>query len=114
MGKKKTDESFKCDIVEELGKLSTGKFFGIVSWNDGPGKFDIRRTYESDGRSKLGSGISLSESEMEEVIDLYAKYKKQKVDFEGIFGSASAITEKRKDGYVTEDGFIKVTKKRKK
>lgn len=115
---KKTD-SIKCTIKESFGFLNAdkSKIFAIVSWNDRDPKFDIRKCYEKDNELMLGSGISLTEEEMDALSDLYSRCKKraktEPVNFDDIFSIVSQITEKRKKGYTTENGYIVLHRKKK-
>ena len=113
MAKDKSD--ITCDIVETYGYLNPedNKIFAKVSWNGNDPKFDIRRCYndKKSGELKLAGGISLTSSELDEVIRLYEKQKRREVDFGKIVSVTSSIVEKRRDGYATQNGFIKLTKK---
>lgn len=114
MAKKDKPDEISCEIKEKLGFLNpdANKIFARVSWNKRDPKFDIRKCYtDKEGNLKLSSGISLSEQEMEELVALYERHKAKQVDFDSIFRSATGITEKRKAGYRTENGFIRLTKK---
>lgn len=110
---KKTQETVSCEIKEQFGYLNEGKtkVFALVSWGGREAKFDIRKCFKKEDNLALSSGISLTEEELDCVVEMYQNYKKSAVDFEDIFRSASSITEKRHQGFVTEDGFVKLTKK---
>ena len=110
-GKRTSD--ITCEIKEPIGYLNEdrNKIFARVSWNDKAPKFDIRKCYNHEGELRLMAGVSLTESEMEELVRLYQEYKSRQVDFDKIFASASGIVQKRQDGHVTKDGFIKLTKR---
>lgn len=65
---------FKYEITKELGVISeTGKSMEIelnmVSWNDREPKYDIRPWTE--GHERMGKGISLTESEMKKLVELF-------------------------------------------
>ena len=57
---------FKYEVLNELGVFAEAKNgwtkeINIISWNEGPGKIDIR-TWNPD-HSRMGKGISLSKEE---------------------------------------------------
>ncbi len=63
----------KYDIVKEIGVLSVSskgwrRELNVISWNDGPPKYDIRDW--APNREKMNKGITLSEEEMEKLIAL--------------------------------------------
>ena len=63
----------KYDIVKALGVLSEGsngwkKELNLVSWNGRAPKYDIR-DWDED-HEKMGKGITLSENEMKNLVDL--------------------------------------------
>ncbi len=63
----------KYEVVKHIGVLSEGnngwkKEVNLVSWNDRPAKYDIRDWDEN--HEKMGKGITLSENEMQNLIDL--------------------------------------------
>ena len=64
---------FKYEITKELGVISEGGRFNIelnmVSWNDREPKYDIRSWNED--HSRMGKGISLTEEEMERLVELW-------------------------------------------
>ena len=65
---------FKYEIVKELGVISEGargwtKELNLISWNDKPAKFDIRDW--APGHEKMGKGVSLTEEEMQSLIELF-------------------------------------------
>ena len=62
------------NIEKELGVISEGargwtRELNLVSWNDKPAKFDIRDW--SPDHSKMSKGISLTEEEMEKLVELF-------------------------------------------
>ena len=63
----------KYEITKELGVISEGGRFNIelnmVSWNDREPKYDIRSWNED--HSRMGKGISLTEEEMERLVELW-------------------------------------------
>lgn len=117
MAKKKDQEQVSCKVHETYGYLNDkqNKVFARVSWGDNGPKYDIRKCYEKDGELKLGSGISLSEEELQTLMDVAesVKEKMREVDFDEIFASAPSIQENREKGFRTEDGFIRLRKKEK-
>ncbi len=63
----------KYEVVKHIGVLSESangwkKELNLVSWNDRPAKYDIRDWDEN--HEKMAKGITLSESEMENLVDL--------------------------------------------
>lgn len=65
---------FKYEIVKELGVITEGargwtKELNLVSWNDKPPKYDIRDW--APDHEKMGKGVSLTEEEMEALIELF-------------------------------------------
>ena len=65
---------FKYEIVKELGVISEGargwtKELNLISWNDKPAKFDIRDW--APDHEKIGKGVSLTEEEMQSLIELF-------------------------------------------
>ena len=63
----------KYEIVKEIGVLSENangwrREINLVSWNDRPPKYDIRDWAEDD--EKMSKGITLTQEEMENLIDL--------------------------------------------
>ena len=120
MAKKKDSDSLSVEIKEQYGFLNDkqNKVFAKVVWGDNSAKFDIRKCYEKDGELKLGSGISLSEDELNMLVKLNEarrrKEKEREVDFDDIFRSAAAIEENRAKGFQTENGgFIRLHPKKK-
>ena len=116
MGK---DKKFDYQIKTIYGYLNEkkNKMVALVEIN-GTQKLDIRSCYEDeDGKLKPSKGISLSKDELKELRKLLKLVPddilgKEPVDFNEIFSSASGIIDKREAGYTTEDGFIKLSKKR--
>lgn len=63
---------FKYEITQELGVISEGKYnieLNMVSWNDREPKYDIH-SWAPD-HSRMGKGISLTEEEMERLVELW-------------------------------------------
>lgn len=63
----------KYEIVKSIGVLSESangwkKELNLVSWNDRAPKYDIRDWDEN--HEKMGKGITLSEDEMQTLLDL--------------------------------------------
>ncbi len=63
----------KFEIEKKYGVISTSpkgwnKELNLVSWNDRPGKFDIR-DWDPDNE-KMGKGITLTKEELRELRDL--------------------------------------------
>lgn len=62
------------NIEKELGVISEGargwtRELNLVSWNDKPAKYDIRDW--SPDHTKMSKGISLTEEEMEKLVELF-------------------------------------------
>lgn len=69
---------FKYEITQELGVISEGKYnieLNMVSWNDREPKYDIR-SWAPD-HSRMGKGISLTEEEMERLVELWNQETKR-------------------------------------
>ena len=67
------DRDINYKIVEELGVLSTSskgwtKELNLISWNGRPAKYDIRDW--APDREKMGKGITLSEEELANLMEL--------------------------------------------
>lgn len=63
----------KYDIVEEIGVLSVSakgwtKELNRISWNGGAPKYDIRDW--SPEHEKMGKGVTLTEEEVEKLVEL--------------------------------------------
>jgi hypothetical protein len=73
-------DDFKYEIIDELGIISEKskgwqREFNRISWNDKEPKYDIR-DWDGD-HQKMGKGITLSESEMRKLYELFgAEIKK--------------------------------------
>ena len=66
-------EPIKYEVIKELGVISESpsgwkKKVKIISWNGGKPKIDIRDWSPDD--SKMGKGITLSEGEVEMLLDI--------------------------------------------
>ena len=66
----------KYEIIEHIGVLSEGtrgwrKELNLISWNNGNPKYDIRDW--APDRVKMGKGTTLSQDEMESLINLMVK-----------------------------------------
>lgn len=121
----KKDKTLKVEIKEIHGFLNKkkNKVVVTVSYNDAPPKVNIRSCwFDDDDELHIGSGISLTDEELDTLEELLSDRKHGKlptiskdgrkaVDFGDIFSSASDIMEKREAGYTTKDGFIRLTKK---
>lgn len=67
---------FKYEIIEELGVLSENskgwrKELNLISWNDAEPKYDLRDW--SPDHEKMGKGITLNKSEIQELNSLLSK-----------------------------------------
>ena len=111
--KKYEKSSLSCEVEETYGYLNDkkNKIFAKVSWDGKAAKFDIRKCYEKDGELMLGAGISLSEDELDQLVELAQSTKRTGVNFQEIFESASSIQDNRRKGFHTENGFIKLQRK---
>ncbi len=63
----------KFDILEEIGVISTSnknwnKELNIISWNERPGKYDLRDWDEN--HQKMGKGITLTKEELKALKEL--------------------------------------------
>lgn len=111
---KKSD--IKCKIHKTHAVLSesknTKKIFASISWNDGEERNEIRNVFtDADGKSIVTKGISMTDDEMDALVDAYQAYRKLKdnkpkpVDLNAIYQSSTDIIEKRSHGELTQDGF---------
>ena len=105
--------SISCEIEETYGYLNDkkNKIFAKVSWDGKDAKFDIRKCYEKGGELVLSSGISLTEEELEQLIELAQSTERTGVNFQEIFDAAPSIQDNRRKGFHTENGFIKLQRK---
>lgn len=105
--KKVKNAEVSYDVEEIYGYLAEGKkVYARVSWNGNPAKDELRRCWtDDDGNLKLGKGIDLSEDEVKSLMAMIDK-KPKPVDFNVIFDSTAGISEKRKKGMTTVDGFV--------
>ena len=69
-------KDFSYEIKKEFGKLgeNSKKELNIVSWNEKEPKIDIREWYEQDGVKKCGKGVSLTNDEAKELVNLLSEY----------------------------------------
>lgn len=119
--KKKSDKpEIVCDVKHEYGYLdeSKSKLVAEISWGkDDEPTLDIRKCYTSkDGERHIMSGIRLKDDELDTLVEFINEHKKKKkrtegVNFDDIFAESSDITDKRAQGYRTEDGFMTLKKK---
>lgn len=63
----------KFEILEEIGVISTSnknwnKELNIISWNERPGKYDLRDWDEN--HQKMGKGITLTKEELKALKEL--------------------------------------------
>lgn len=63
----------KFDILEKIGVVSTSnknwnKELNIISWNERPGKYDLRDWDEN--HQKMGKGITLTKEELKALKEL--------------------------------------------
>lgn len=63
----------KFDLLEEIGVISTSnknwnKELNIISWNERPGKYDLRDWDEN--HQKMGKGITLTKEELKALKEL--------------------------------------------
>ena len=75
------DTEFTYEIIKDIGQINEG--YGdwsteikLVSMNGRAAKFDIRTWLNGDER--MGKGISLSEEDMDKLVELYQEYKASK------------------------------------
>lgn len=68
----------KYEIIEHIAILSTSskgwnKELNLISWNDAKPKYDIREW--SPDHQKMGKGITLSEIEMDNIVEIITERK---------------------------------------
>ena len=111
---KEKDKQLSVDIQEEYGYLNEkkNKIFAKVQWGTNEPKLDIRKCFVKDGSLVLAGGISLTEDELDTMVELAQSSKRKGVDFQEIFDTAESIQENRHKGFRTEDGFIRLHPKK--
>ena len=68
------------DLVETIGQIGeatkgTTKELSVISWNNRPAKLDLRAWHEQEDKSKKpGKGITLTDEEAKDLLDLLQKY----------------------------------------
>jgi len=87
------DRDIQYTIVEEIGVISTSskgwrKELNLISWNNRDAKYDIRDW--SPDHEKMGKGVTLSEEEIEKLMQLFADRKEKN----GVYVSASMFDNK--------------------
>ena len=118
---KKFDRKDKSEITCEIKKVygflnrNEDKALVNVSWNGAPARIELRRCYRDrdSGELRLGQGIALSSEELSELMEINDRRKAAEVDYGSIFSKSEGIMSKRKAGYRTENGFIRLTKRNK-
>lgn len=118
---KKFDRKDKSEITCEIKKVygflnrNEDKALVNVSWNGAPARIELRRCYRDrdNGELRLGQGIALSPEELSELAEINDRRKAAEVDYCSIFTKSEGIMSKRKAGYRTENGFIRLTKRNK-
>lgn len=118
---KKFDRKDKSEITCEIKKVygflnrNEDKALVNVSWNGAPARIELRRCYRDrdNGELRLGQGIALSPEELSELMEINDRRKAAEVDYGSIFSKSEGIMSKRKAGYRTENGFIRLTKRNK-
>ncbi|MCM1230120.1 MAG: hypothetical protein NC489_08305 [Ruminococcus flavefaciens] len=121
--KKSKKDSVEYDIekIHLFLNKEQSKVFVRVSWNGRPAKDEVRSCWMKDGELKLGKGIALSPADITSLYDFLdtvgvdfeppAEDEPEGVDFDEIFRSSEGIMEKREQGYRTENGFIRLTRR---
>ena len=118
---KKFDRKDKSEITCEIKKVygflnrNEDKALVNVSWNGAPARIELRQCYRDrdNGELRLGQGIALSPEELSELMEINDRRKAAEVDYGSIFSKSEGIMSKRKAGYRTENGFIRLTKRNK-
>lgn len=69
-------KEFTYEVTNKIGKLGEDSKYElrVVAWNGKPGKLDIRQWYEKNGEEQCGKGISLTNEEAKELVDLLNAY----------------------------------------
>ena len=67
---------FTYEVKNVVGKLGDNSKLElrVVAWNGKEAKLDIRQWYTKDGEEKCGKGISLTNDEAKELVNLLANY----------------------------------------
>lgn len=74
-----SDKKITFEIKQHIGVISNqesgwSKELNVVSWNNQNPKFDIRDW--NDNHDRMGRGITLQESEMNRMVEMYMDYAK--------------------------------------
>ena len=107
---KSKDITFK--IKKVYGYLGDEEYiYAKISWNGEDAHDEIRRCWRNaDGELKLGKGIKLSKKQIDKLYELKNKAVQEEngnaFDFDSVFKSSEGITDKRKAGNMTDNGFI--------
>lgn len=123
-------DDITCEIVKIHKVLSESQYgkkvLGTFKWNGGAEKIEIRILREVDGETRVTKGISLTDDEMEKLVESCKQLKKNRkassydstfssgVDLNAIYAQADGIIEKRSHGNRTMDGFYVIEPKKKK
>ena len=109
---KKDSKELSMEIMEEYGMIGEDKIYASISWNDKAPKDEVRKVwYDKEGERHIGKGVDLSEEEIDELYELKEKAHPKGVDFDQIFKSTKGISEKRAQGFRTEEGFVVLHKR---
>jgi len=65
-------------IISENEKTGWKKCLSLVAWNGGKPKFDIREWSPDPKNRKMSRGVTLTEQEMQQIVDLYRDFKYRK------------------------------------
>lgn len=71
------------EVTKVIGKLgeNSKKELRIVAWNGNPAKVDLRDWYtDKDGNEKCGKGVSLTNEEAKELVNLLTEYMNDEDD----------------------------------
>lgn len=75
-------KEFTYEVTKEIGRLgeNSKKEVNVISWNGKEAKIDIREYYEKDGEKKMGKGVSLTNEEAKELVNLLTEYMNDEDD----------------------------------
>lgn len=111
----KKDRNISFEIIETYSTVDTFSdgsklVICLISWNGNEPRLELRHI-KANGH--FGSGVAFSKKKLIKALkDVPDEIIKQSVDFEDIFKSAEKIDMLRDNGYVTTNGKITLSKKR--
>ena len=72
-------KEIKFEVKETLGTVGEDKKLQVINWNNKGDKLDLRSWWEDkNGEEKCGKGITLTDDEARELVDLLSAYLEKK------------------------------------